>query len=474
MANPSQSATMAFLSSCGNLNVSGAVTDSFVNGDGGAWNFAAPSGTSISGYKLSRSARVAFSGGVGTRAFTAGIRELPAGPAVNRDCVATTSDCLVTTSFAERSGLALNRLSTGVWCADASGCPAGSFTQLNSSLIKARVDLDDTSEPQIVGIGGSLPNSNSAAAITTLLVNTSDIGGGVARTELSIDGGPWTMLTPGGNCAQPFLVRQPCPLSGQVTFAVDTSGYANGTHVGVVRAFDAADNVSTNAGFVFTVASGGGGGFTPTNGTPAVLKPIVVTEKSVIQTAGSGSVTVQGRLMTSTGAPISGAVLQVTSLDLAVFGSQERSIGEVTTSASGQFSVSVRPNGAQRISISFRPTSEAVGTAVTSAIVREKLSLSVKPSKRRVKPRGKLTLSGRLTGAGAARSGAPVEIDVKVNGRWRAVGVVETNGTGTYRWKYRFSRVKQPTRFIFRTQVRSNKAWPWPTRTSRTVKVLVA
>lgn len=479
MASPSQSAPMVFLSSCGGLNVSGTVTDNFANGDGGAWNFAAPTGTSISAYKLTRSGRVTFSGGAGSRAFSVGLREYPVGPAVDRDCAATTTDCVLTSSVVERSGLALSKLSAGVWCMQAAGCPAGSFLQLNSSLVKARVDLEDAAEPQVVGIGGSLPNSSSAAAITTLLVNSTDVGGGVARVELSIDGGPWAMISPGGNCAQPYLVRQPCPLSAQTTFAVDTSSYAPGMHVGVVRAFDAADNVSSNAGFVFNVATsgggggGGGGGLIPTNGTPAVLKPVVRTEKSVIQTAGSSRVMVQGRLTTEGGAPISGAVLQVSSLDLGVYGSTERSLGEVTTTASGQFSVSVRPSGAQRITVSFKPTAEAVGTAVTSSVVREKLALSVKSSKKRVKPRGKLRLSGRLTGAGAARSGAPVEIDVKIKGRWRAVGVVETSRTGTYSWRYRFARVTQPTRFIFRAQVRGNKAWPWPTQRSRTVKVVV-
>lgn len=475
--NPSQSATMTFLSSCGNLGVSGSVSDSFTSGDGGAWNFAAPSGTTISSYKLTRSARVFFAGGIGSHNLRAGIREMPAGPAVYRDCSLSSIDCEVPSSVVERGGLALSSLSVGVSCAQSGGCPPGSFTQLNASLAKARVDLEDSTAPQITGVGGTLPNSSSAAAITTLLVNTSDVGGGVARTELSIDGGPWSTISSGGNCAQPYLVRRPCPLTAQTTFAVDTSSFSAGTHIGIVRTFDAADNGSSQAGFVFTVASGGAGGggeLTPSNGTPAVLKPVVRTDKSVIQTAGSGSVRVQGRLSTEAGEPISGAVLQVSALDLAVFGSQERSLGEVTTTANGQFSVSVRPNGARRISVSFKPAPEAVGTAVASAVVRQALSLSVKASKQRVKPRGNLTLSGKLSGAGAARSGAPVEIDVKINGRWRAVGVVETGRAGGYRWRYRFARVTQPTRFIFRAQVRSNKAWPWSTKKSRIVKVLVA
>jgi hypothetical protein len=162
------------------------------------------------------------------------------------------------------------------------------------------------------------------------------------------------------------------------------------------------------------------------------------------------------------------------SLDLGVFNASAKSIGSITTTSNGRFSVRVKPNGAHRISVLFKPYPASIGTAVTSSIVREDLSLSVKRSKSRVKPGGKLTLNGVLDGAGSAADGAPVEIDARIGGSWRAVGVVEANSRGSYKWHYKFTRVKQPTQFTFRVTVRHNKVWPWPTETSKSVKVLVA
>src|SRR4029077_7860492 len=105
--------------------------------------------------------------------------------------------------------------------------------------------------------------------------------------------------------------------------------------------------------------------------------------------------------------------------DLGVYNAAARSIGTTTTTPSGHFSIKVKPNGAQRISVLFKPYPGSIGTALTSTIVREELSLSVKRSKSRVKPGGALTLSGKLGGAGAAADSTPVEIDSRIDGSWR-------------------------------------------------------
>ena len=52
--------------------------------------------------------------------------------------------------------------------------------------------------------------------------------------------------------------------------------------------------------------------------------------------------------------------------------------------------------------------------------------------------------------------------------------MVEANSRGSYKWNYKFTRVKNATRFTFRAIVRKNKSWPWPTEKSKSVKVLVA
>lgn len=478
--DPSQTLFFTFGSICGDLSVHANNTENFQAGDGASYVFDPPAGTSIVGYELTRSAAADFPVlDVFRPALTAGIREVGTAGTDDRDCSAVVADCFVSTGTVARAGLALSQLSVGVECVEptSQNCQAGSFDDLSTQLVDARVDLDDSNAPQISSVSGALPGSSAPAGAHAASVTATDLGGGVSAIRLSVDGGPLVVSTAGGSCGQPYTLRQPCP-SGLVRgVTVDTRQFTNGEHNVEVTAIDAAGNVSAPAGFKFTVSSGGagGGGPLPSNGSPAVQQPSVRFEKSLISAAtGKKEVLVEGTLTTPDGTPIAGAVLDVTSLDLSEFGATPVTIGTVTTAANGRFSVRVRPDGAHRITVIFKPTPDSLGTAVTSAIVREELALSIKRSKARVKPRGTLTLSGRLSGAGSAAGDAPVEIDARIGGSWRAVGVVETNSKGSWKWKYRFTRVTSSTRFTFRAIVRKNKTWPWPSEASKSVKVLVA
>jgi hypothetical protein len=478
--NPSQTLSYSFGSNCGDLSVSALPANSYAIGDGAEYVFDAPTGTTISGYSLQRDATVAFPP-TASSVVTAGVSETSGGVTTDFDCVAVSTACGGLTPAVSRSGLALSKLSVGVSCADDTGCPAGSFTQLLSRLIEARVDIDDPTAPVIALVGGSLPDSSAAAGSQSIDVTATDVGGGVRMIDLDIDGAISQTSVAGGSCGQPYTLRAPCPSGLVRTLNVNSALLTNGTHTATLTATDAAGNSSKPYTFTFNITSGGlsnggggSGGTAPSNGSPAVEQPTVKTEKSVISSSNGKAVVVEGTLTTASGAPISGAVLDVTALDLGVYNAAPKAIGTTTTTSAGRFSVAIKPRGAQRISVLFKPYPAAIGTAVTSSIVREELTLSVKRSKARVKPGGSFTLSGALDGAGAAVDNTPIEVDAKIGKTWRAVGVVETNSRGSYKWKYRFTRVKQPTRFTFRAVVRKNMSWPWPTETSKQTSVLVA
>lgn len=473
---PSQTGSFNFNAVCGDLTVAASPSQSYASGDRGGWVFDAPAGTKIAGYSVNRWSDVDFVAPSGNPAVSAGIRETTGLVNSDFDCAAVNSDCSVAAGPVVRGGLSLTRLAVGVRCVEAGGCAAGTLNELSAGLASARVDLDDPNAPVVTVMSGSLPGSIALAGAMSVDVTATDLGGGVARSELSIDGGAPLVRNAGGDCAVPYLQRQPCPTSFVSSYTIDTRSLANGQHFGSVRAIDAAGNVSVERPFSFTVTAGGNapGEFAPTNGNPAVEQPTVRTSRDTVSARAGRSVVVDGRLTTASGQPIAGAVLDVSSLDLGVFDAKSRAIGTVTTNASGFFSTRVRPRGAQRITVLFRPSPNSLGTAVSSTLVRENLALSVKRSRARVRPRGRLRLSGRLTGAGNAARGAPVEIDVKIGRRWRAVDVVEANASGRYRWNYRFTRVTRATKFQFRAVVRRNSSWPWPTETSKRVRVLVA
>jgi hypothetical protein len=467
----------AFGGACGDINVAASPVDAYANGDGGQYVFAAPPGTTITGYQLQRSVDVAFASPLppNNPYVTAGLRETTSGPSSDLDCTMANVDCTVPPGIVDRSGLALTQLALGVYCTDPNGCQPNAIVGLKSSLAWARVDLDDSTPPTVDAVGGPLTAPAAISGISAVDVTTSDAGSGIERVSLSVDGGPPVVLATGGSCVKPFLIGQPCPLSFSGTLTLDTGTLSAGQHVGSVRSTDAAGNASAPLSFVFTVASPAGPGQPPAvNGVPAVTRPQVRNTKSRITARKGKTAVVTGLLATAQGQPIAGAKLTAYALDLGVFDSKERMLGELTTGPDGRYALPVRLRGAQRVTIGFRPAPDLAITAVDSTIVREDLKLSIKRSKARVRPGGLLKLSGRLTGAGAAGVSAPVEIDVKIDGEWRAVGVVETSRRGVYKWHYRFRRVTEPTRFIFRVQVRANKSWPWPTEASKAVKVLVA
>ncbi|MBJ7353231.1 MAG: hypothetical protein JHC98_00240 [Thermoleophilaceae bacterium] len=480
--DPNQTLDFAFGTNCGDLSVAASTTRAYVLGDGAEYVFDAPAGTTISGYSLNRAVAIAFP--VATpppSVVSAGVSETSGATTTGFDCVNVTTPCGSLTDAFSRSGLAVSKLSVGVRCSDDTGCGTGSFTQLSTRLMNARVDLEDPTAPVIASVAGSLPGSASAAAVQSIDATVTDVGGGVRMIDLAIDGVFSQTSVAGGSCGQPYTLRAPCPSGLLGKLSVNTAALTNGVHTATLTATDAAGNLSSPHTFTFSVTSGGlsgggagGGGTPPSNGSPAVEQPTVRTEKSVISSVNGRTVVVEGTLTTPAGAPVAGAALEVTSLDLGVFDAATRSIGTITTTSTGRFSVRVKPHGAQRISVLFKPYPSSIGTAVTSSIVREDLRLSVKRSKSRVRPGGALTLRGALDGAGAAADGTPVEIDARIGKSWRAVGVVEANSRGSYKWKYRFTRVKQPTRFTFRAIVRRNKSWPWPTETAQSVTVLVA
>lgn len=461
---------------CGTLSVDVSTSGAFSDQDGAQYSFTAPAGTTIAGYSLQRSASTDFvsPNPNNNPQVSVGVREVDGPVQTDVDCDAVQVGCSVPESEVARSGLALSGLAVGAYCVDSSGCAAGLLTDLSTTLAWSRVDLEDSTPPTVDSVGGPLTNGAPASGISSVNVNASDVGGGVASVSFSVDGGAPQVRAAGGNCTEPYVLPKPCPSTFSTTIAYDTGQLTPGQHVATVGATDAAGNVANPVGFIFTVASAAPDPGLPVNGVPAVERPLLKNVRAKQTSSSGGRALVAGVLRSQQGQPIAGAKLAATALDLGVFGAKERSLGEVTTAADGRYELRVRLRGAQRVTFGFRPAPNVPVTAVSSTVVREDLSLSIKRSKAHVNPGGLLKLSGRLRGAGAAADGAPVEIDVKIDGEWRAVGVVEASKRGIYKWHYRFKRVTEPTRFIFRVQVRSNKSWPWRTETSKAVKVLVA
>jgi hypothetical protein len=444
------------------------------SGDFGQLLFEAPAFTTITGYGLA--ANVVANVNSGESALSAVVRETNGGSFHDRGCILATDSC--SQSLAGDDTTLLSKLALRVQCV-VGPCQANGI-DLRAGFSSASVTLNDVSDPQITASASSLFGPPAIGTLNTVSFFATDRGSGVSTMAYALDNGEPQVVHFGGACVQPYTQPRPCELSQNQTFGIDSATLSPGTHQLTFSATDAAGNGSVPISRSFTVLPGG----IPTvtapvvsafnNGTPAVERPVISLPPKTMIFNKRGIVTVPGTLTTAAGAPIKGATLAISALDVADADAATVALPSVMTASDGSFTVPFPAAGAKRLTVSFKPNSGSDATVSASVLVRQKLSLTAKRSRGHVEPGKAVVISGVLAGAGGGAKGAPVEIDVRVHKSWRAVGVVRASASGKYRWKYRFVRVRSATKFTFRAVARSSKAWPWPTEIGSTVKVLVA
>jgi hypothetical protein len=125
---------------------------------------------------------------------------------------------------------------------------------------RVAIGLRDGTAPAVANVGGTLPAANGTVRGTlTATWDASDVGAGLYRTIVEVDGQPVAAEpVPGPTCADAapgnadpyeFLAAVPCPLSQTgLSASVDTTKLADGPHTITVLMEDAAGNRSTVVG----------------------------------------------------------------------------------------------------------------------------------------------------------------------------------------------------------------------------------
>lgn len=519
-----------FSGSCPSLSVSAAGAVLGANENAG-YAFDAPPGTSIAGYSVRRSISISYLSLLTRPSMSSGLRRTVDGvDTYAGECDAVTSACSVSSSLKEESGISATGLQLGVECVQSSGCLTLGVTVAQSTLASARVDLEDDNAPTVIASGGDLAGAVARSGLRSLSLSLSDSGGGVKRYWLTVDGIRRSETSVGGDCAGVFDVKVPCPLATSAAFSVDLGEFAVGSHTAIVYAEDAAGNVGALAPVTFTVpapspeptdstgstgstgtggptgstgntgptgpsgpssSTGSTGGVPPTGqtggdtssgGSPStdaqsggprsIMTPVVTTRAARIDAAGSKAVLIRGSVRTKEDAPIGGAVLDVYEFSLGG-PTGVTSLGAITTTPAGAFSFNVRPNGARWIVFSYRPASSLEATASATTLVLQKLRIVIRRSKAQLVRGQRLTISGKLSGAATAAAAARAQIEVLNGRRWQRVGSAAVRRSGTFVWRHRFTRVTRPTIFTFRAVVRASGPWPWPSKVSPWIQVLV-
>jgi hypothetical protein len=484
----------------GALQVSLAAGRSFDSPATGVATFAAPGGARIVGYELWRSLAVAPRSWLPFYDYRAAVVERPSGASPAAYGCATSGPCRAvgnpadpdapdnrfSASQSPLEAIALEVSCQRGWCAEPSGIPA------RATLHRARVVLEDAHAPS-ARLAGALTEGRSLQDRAALVVGSADRGAGVAAISVAIDGRPvqTTRLSDvHATCREPYTVPQPCPTDVERVFEVDLRRLTEGRHAASGTVVDAAGNSTAWGPVSFTVerpapplAAGpapplaaGPAPAPAVDADPPPEKPRLRLASSLVQHAPGRVARLRGRLTTAAGAAVASARLAVTARDLAVAERARdttRRLRAVTTDATGAFTVRIRDDGAQRVTVAFAPRAGAPAVARASATVRTRLSLRAAPTRRLLVKGRVLVMRGRLTGAGRSAAGTLVHVQSIVNGEWTPVGVVRARANGTYRWRYRFVHLTRDTIFPFRTVIERAPGWPWPTERSRTVRVRV-
>lgn len=118
----------------------------------------------------------------------------------------------------------------GVACAGARGCLAD---DTHYTLSSVSFGLRDQNIPSIAQVAGSLRSSTAIDRVRSLTYAASDVGGGVFRQRLIVDGAaraPEIVDPNGGKCSMPFSAKVPCQREVTASATLDTSALADGPH----------------------------------------------------------------------------------------------------------------------------------------------------------------------------------------------------------------------------------------------------
>jgi len=204
-------------------------------------------------------------------------------------------------------------------------------------------------------------------------------------------------------------------------------------------------------------SSGPSGGPGTPNGSVASVSAVLRLglRRVISRSFARRAFTLQGRLLGPTGAPVTGATLEVLQQVLGGASGPMRLIAHAKTGKGGAFTVNVPAGPSRLVEVAYRANSDDT-TYATVARMEEQVSagvtLTVAPTA--TSSNGSIALTGRVEGA-VPHQGVVVELLVHYLGHWEPFRSVRTSKTGRFRVRYQFQGGRG--RFPFRARVRGDQ-----------------
>lgn len=433
------------------------------DGEVSGWQLTPPPGVTIERYRLWRAAGAPATS-YRFAAGTAGATGLSA-TAFDDGCLlsdgisacdaGTFADPVDAANVVDRSG-SFPGVTIAARCVSA--CTASAGPAASVALYRSAVDLTDAAAPVVGPAVGTLFDPGALPGRRSLLVTVADHGGGVARTDLLIDGALAQSVATGGTCVEPYATVVPCATRTDRGFVVDTSALATGAHSAVVRVVDAAGNVTDGPAAPFVVAA------PPVVPPPPPSPPPFVPTLRPMELDLPDEVSARrkrwdlGTARWSDGSPAAGARLDVYAAPVGGAADELEWLKRITVEADGTFTI---PKSSFSRALRIQPADATHVAAPADVQVVAPLKVRMRKPKGTVRNGTTTTLRGTLTGAGDAADGMTVLVQAVVNGRWSTVDTVEASESGAVSWKYRFRRTVRAARYSFRLVVPSSRNLPW-------------
>jgi hypothetical protein len=178
------------------------------------------------------------------------------------------------------------------------------------------------------------------------------------------------------------------------------------------------------------------------------------------------ALTARGRLTDAAGAPLANATICVLARP-DTGGTRAHRVATIATDGAGAFSFPLEPGTSRIVRFVHRAGDRG---AVASVAVRVRAPLSLRASRRRLRPGATVTLAGRLAEP-ARRRGVLVELQARRGAGFQTFATTRTGKDGGFRYGYRFS--SDGGSYALRARVPRQAAFPFATGATRAVRVRI-
>ena len=419
------------------------------NGSWGAWSVRAPRGTTISRLSV----------------YAAGRRGAGIVPELGIGAVAGPLTPIATPRPELRrvtwSGTGAQVLDARLRCSRALGCGRGRDARVRVKRLVARL-WDHL--PPALRLGGSLFAPGARRGPQTIEPLGADLGGGVRRLLVQVNGEPVTARTEPCRLAGQIAIRlRPCPARANASFRAATASppFHQGPNLVRVCAADYALSTAANR--------------TCAERRVSIDNLCPVSEPSSgealharLRPVRSGAV-VTGRLLDRGGRGVAGARVCVATR-IHMNGTVERAASTPLTGAEGDFRARLPAGPSREVRVAYWPDAHAALERHLDLDVRVRPHLVLRP-RHPVRNGDRVRFEVALPGPGAA--GRQVRIQVRAGRRWLNLRQGPTGSQGTYRARYRFHATTGRRRYAFRAAVPKQSGYPYEAGRSRVKRVTV-